>query len=175
MTDEMIMGELSKGFLSVVGARRGYKSVFPSPDTGVDQKFIPSVPRVEPNGQTRWLDSDKNLDVQLKCVHRRRVTVSEDRVIYDLEAKNFNDLVHRRSGLIPFYLVLLIVPDEHDHWVGVTPEQLAVRECAYWWRPAMGTPPTANVRTVRIEIPQNQRVTIDFLPERFVDAYGAER
>lgn len=175
MTDEMIMSELSKGYLALVGARQGYKFTVPSPDNGVDLKFCPSISRREPDGKIRWIDSDKNLDVQLKSTHRRRVTFREDVLVYDLEVKTFNDLVYRRKGFTPLYLVLLVMPDDHNLWLGMTPEELAVRECAYWWRPTEGTQPSANATTVRIEIPTLQRVTMDFISSCFVEAYGVPR
>ena len=175
MTDEMLMDQLSKGYIAFVASRHGYKYAAPDPDTGVDLKVCPTVARREPGGRTRWLDSDKQLDIQLKGVHRRRVQIRDDVLAYDLEVKAFNDLVYRQTSLTPLYLVLLVLPDDQDNWLGVGPEELAVRQCAYWWLPEAGTQPTENEATKRIEIPLAQRVTIDFFPERFRAFYGAER
>lgn len=176
MTDEMIMEQLSKGYITLVGGRRGYKNTSPSPDTGVDVTFCPIVTREEPNGRTRLIDSDKKVDVQLKSTRRRRVSVEGDCIGYDLDAKAHNDLVHRRTGaVIPLYLVLLIMPDDANDWLGVSPEQLAVRECAYWWWPDEDSALTDNESSVRIWIPRTQRVTIDFFPDRFTEFYGAGR
>lgn len=175
MTDEMIMDQLSKGYMSLVGVRCGYKYTSPTPDSGVDLTFCPEVPRIEPDGSTRWLDSDKQLSIQLKGAHHRVVEFHQDHLSYDLEVKCYNDLVYRRSGIIPLYLVLLVLPDSHDDWLNVSTEELALRECAFWWRPDPDAPRTANVASKRIQIPLAQRVTIDFFPDRFADCYGEVR
>ena len=175
MTEEMIMEQLSKGYVALVGGYRGYKHSSMVPDSGVDLIFCPTIAREEPSGATRWIDSDKHIHIQVKSVHRKRVICEKKSLVYDLEAKTYNDLVSRREGYTPLYLVVLVLPDDRDDWLGVTPEELAVRRCAYWWRPDLGAQATTNTSQIRIRIPLDQRVTCDFFPDRFVEFYGVDR
>jgi hypothetical protein len=100
----------------------------------------------------RHINSGFPLDFQLKA--STLWTIEDDRVVYDLEAKTFNDLVDRSETerATPCILVLLCLPRESADWVTSSEDALILRKCCYWHHLA-GTA-TKNRRTVRIRIPR---------------------
>jgi hypothetical protein len=68
-----------------------------------------------------------------------------------MEVKTYNDL--REGGdNCPRFLVLLVLPDEEEHWLSQSPEQLILRRCAYWLSLA-GAEATSAKKSVRVTIP----------------------
>lgn len=73
-------------------------------------------------------------------------------VIYDLEAKAYNDLVERAgSGSFPFLLILLCLPRDDSGWLDVSADKLILQKSAYWIK--LCGPTTTNASTYRIRIP----------------------
>lgn len=76
-----------------------------------------------------WRYSKPTLDVQSKCTERARDL--GDRIAFDLEIKNYNDL--RDPDVIsPRILVVTIVPHDLQEWHLLTENELVLRRCAYW-------------------------------------------
>jgi hypothetical protein len=172
MTEEQIKAALSQHFLQMIASRRGFKCGKPEPDHGCDLT-ITKVVTFEQNGRARYIDSGYSVDVQLKCTCEAQIIREGTEVRYDLEVKTYNDLVYRRNSgaLTPLILVLLVLPDEPDQWLTVTAENMIVRRSAYWFMPALGAEATENKATIRIHIPIGNAVDLDFIGQRFQEAY----
>ena len=120
-------------------------------DYGVDGS-IRAVQRI--NG--RRLVCGHSLDVQLKAT--TDWTIENDEVVYDVEAKTYNDLVARFNEPrgTPMVLILMCLPKDEFGWLSITMEQLVLRHCCYWC--CVGGMRTKNTATQRIRIPRSQRL-----------------
>jgi hypothetical protein len=119
-------------------------------DYGVDITLRPVIIR-----DGRRVESGFSLDCQVKATTNWRYDDQE--VIYDLEAKNFNDIVGRNADAIPLIVILLCLPSEFSDWMSSDETQTVLRNCCYWVRPQ--GPLTTNTSTVRVRIPRQNRVT----------------
>lgn len=126
--------------------------------------FAASKPDVD-DDSVDWTISSRlsrrpKIDIQMKS-RRDQETASADVIPYDLKRKNFDDLI-LTDLLSPRLLVLVVVPEEIDYWLDVTPERLVLRHCAYWISLA-GQSPTNNSSKVRINIPRTNQLTVTSL------------
>jgi hypothetical protein len=171
MTDAQIKEAISRHFIELVVNRSGFTCFKPEPDQGVDLTVNQTM-EILRNGRTRHLQGGKYVDLQLKCTCESQVQREANGLKYDLEAKAYNDLIVRRdSGIAPLILVLLVLPDNSDEWITVTPDELIVRRCAYWFVPPAGAEETNNTETVRIMIPFANAIGLSFVEDRFREAY----
>jgi len=174
MTEEQIKERLSRHFVELIASRAGFKAGKPpDPDSGVDIEVTRAVPREEPNGRVRFLDTGEYIQLQLKCTCERQVRWHNDRLAYDLAVKTYNDLVTRqRSGaIVPLVLVLFVLPDEPEAWLTISSEEITLRRAAYWYRPPASAQPSANENTVAIHIDLAQTVNLTFVPSLFAEVY----
>ena len=100
----------------------------------------------------RYVESCFGINFQLKS--SCDVTFENGHVVYDLESKNYNDLVEE-SSMLPNILILLALPTDSNDWLEVTADQLIMKRCA-WWCSLEGQEPTTNQTTKRIFIPDGQ-------------------
>ena len=126
-----------------VGARHDY---------GVDGTLLPVV-----NFDGRRVQSGHPVDFQLKSTINWEY--DEDSVIYDLEAKTYNDMVSRGANAIPLILILLCLPRDTSLWTSVTEHELTLRHCCYWEN--VRGEPSDNKTTKRIRIPRANLLTAD--------------
>ena len=99
MTEDQQKEAISREFLRVLANAHGFKVIEPPQDHGVDMIICPVTVRQEQNGRLRYLDSQYKLDFQLKATTPRSIIDEDDQVKYDLEVKNYNDLIERRRDL----------------------------------------------------------------------------
>lgn len=172
MTEEQIKEKLSQHFVEVLASRRGFKCTRPDSDHGVDLT-ITRATTIERNGHRRFLDSGRYIELQLKSTCESQIARISGGLRYKLEAKTWNDLVYRRTSgaLTPLFLVLLVLPDEGDHWVTITSDELTVRRAAYWYRPAPDAELTDNVSSITIQIPETNALTLSFVEDRFAEEF----
>lgn len=147
---------LSRAYVRAVIAKAGFNFGKTDFDYGIDGTIKDVINR---NG--RYVDSCFGINFQLKS--SCDVIFENGLVIYDLESKNYNDLV-AESSTLPNILILLALPPNSDEWLEVTAEQLVMRKCA-WWCSLEGQDPTTNQTTKRITIPDCQI----FSPAALVD------
>ncbi len=138
---------LSQAYVRAVVAKAGFNFGKTEFDYGIDGTIKDVINR---NG--RYVDSCFGINFQLKS--SCNVTFEDGRVVYDLESKNYNDLV-AESSMLPNILILLALPENSDEWLEVTTEQLVMKKCA-WWCSLEGQTPTTNQVTKRISIPDCQ-------------------
>jgi Domain of unknown function (DUF4365) len=104
---------------------------------------------------TRRVESGFAVDFQMKA------TVNwehqQTNVMYDLEAKTYNDLVQREKEATPCILILLCLPPNQDDWVNTDEKQMVLKHCCYWV--ALQGPVTTNTSKKRIWIPRETTLT----------------
>jgi Domain of unknown function (DUF4365) len=77
-------------------------------------------------------------------------------VVYDLEAKTYNDLIDRQlpNRRIPCVLLLKTLPAEQDMWLKANEDALILGGGCYW--AFLSGVFSSNTKTVRIRIPREQ-------------------
>jgi hypothetical protein len=150
ITKEHRQEQLSRAYVHAVAAHAGLIFEPATIDYGVDG-CIRVVQRREGR---RLLLSGHSLDVQLKATTNWRFENEE--VIYDVEAKTYNDLVDRFNEPrgTPMVLIVMCLPKNEGDWLSITTEQLILRHCCFWCR--VGGTRTDNNATQRIRIPRSQ-------------------
>ena len=167
MTEDQKKEAISKEFLRILAQSHGFKVLEPSPDHGVDMIVSPVITRVEPSGKVRFLDSPYKLDFQLKATTLQGVLDAGDNIKYDLEVKNYNDLVQRRRDPLPLHLVLVVLSAAPPSCITLNSETLGVAGKAYWYLPTDDAQPTENISQIRITIPKVNQLRVNFLSNRY--------
>jgi hypothetical protein len=165
MTEQDIMEEISKGYLELIANRKGYFNCI-SRDYGTDL----TIRRAKINSaRKRYLTTGKAIDIQVKAVSEKYISgftdPEEDYVKYSLEVKNYNDLIDRANeagSLIPLILAVFVMPDDKSLWLQVNLEDLIVRKCAFWYQIPTGAIHSSNKKTVTIDVPKTNKITLDF-------------
>jgi hypothetical protein len=170
MTETDIMEEISKGYLEVIASRSGYFNAFQR-DYGTDLTIRKA--KVCPT-RKRYLTTGKAIDIQVKAVSETYVAGYDDpsktNFKFDLEVKNYNDLIDRaneKGAYIPLILAVFIIPADKSKWIELTTDELMVRKCAFWFQIPVGASHSTNKTTVRIEIPKANRIALDFYDDQF--------
>lgn len=104
---------------------------------------------------SRRVESGFSVDFQLKAT-----TTWEHKgvdVVYDLEAKTYNDMVQRDSEATACVLILLCLPPLTEDWVVSDESRMVLQHCCYWMQ--LKGPPTTNTSTKRIFIPRKNTLT----------------
>lgn len=109
----------------------------------------------------RRVPSGVEVHYQLKAT--TRYVEHPDTVVHDLDARTHDMCVQRRTALVPPLLLLVVclrrdAVEERRTWVRVTPEDLMIAACGYWWLAPAGAP-IGNSSSVRIRIPRAQILT----------------
>ena len=119
-------------------------------DYGVDGRFIPVAVR-----GNRRVNSGFPLDFQAKA------TVDWEQrngcIVYDLEAKTYNDIVSRSPAETTLILILLCLPKDESLWHLAETDATTLRHCCYWH--SFTGEATDNQNTKRICIPAENRLT----------------
>jgi len=172
MTENEIKELLSKKYLEVIASRTGYKTSRPDIDNGVDLSFTFPVAYKRRSGKKRIMDSGKYLDFQLKATTEQSIVYLDEYFSYDLEAKNYDDLIQRCGGITPLILVIFILPADVSKWLNVDSEQLVMRKHAFWFYPTSALQMTLNSSTVRIKVPYENIIDINFFTNLFRHFYS---
>jgi len=154
---------LSNAYVRAIAAKAGVNISRPEDDYGIDLTLKEVITMPKPDGTTRYVESGAALDIQLKCSHD--VELKENEIIYDLETKNYNDLISTDVNT-PRILVLLQVPSEETEWILQDASKLEIRHCAYWIS-LRGKEMVKNKETKRIKIPNSQKFTSEALKSFF--------
>jgi hypothetical protein len=111
--------------------------------------------------QNRRVESGFSLSFQLKASTQWQLADPE--VVYDLEAKTYNDLILRRSmrTATPCILILLALPPGSEQWLICEETQLRLQGTCYWKYLSGGL--SENRASVRIRIARSQRLTPESL------------
>jgi hypothetical protein len=120
-------------------------------DYGVDGQFYPVVQR--PNG--RRVVSGHPLDFQAKATINWKLT--DGHIVYDLEAKTYDDIVSRDPSETTLLLILLCLPKAQDEWHEMTDSATTIRHCCYW--EILTGAPCGKTSSQRIFIPSTNVLT----------------
>lgn len=99
------------------------------------------------------------IELQLKCTASPKV--SNGILKFKLSLKNYNDL-RGTNILSPRYLVILLVPNDLQDWIGHDPQHMTLHNLCYWVS-LRGMPDVENTSTVTVDIPLSQRLTTESL------------
>lgn len=145
---------LGQAYVKAVVAKSGYNISASEHDYGVDGQIKDVGVR---NG--RHYETGFGIIFQLKS--SVDVAFEDGFLVYDLESKIYNDLVIE-TGMLPFILVLFVMPRDDPLWLSVDQNQMIIRQCA--WRCSLaGLEPTENEETKRIRIPIDHFFTADMV------------
>lgn len=103
----------------------------------------------------RRVETGYAVDFQMKATTTWEHNGSE--VVYDLEAKNYNDMVQRDGAATPCILILLCLPSDHENWIDADEDRLILQRCCYWTQ--LDGDPSPNSYTKRIFIPRKNALT----------------
>jgi hypothetical protein len=119
-------------------------------DYGVDGHFVGVAIRNQ-----RRIDSGFVLDFQAKASIKWEQ--KNGCIVYDLEAKTYNDIVSRTSAETTLILILLCLPKEQENWHSVESTSTNLQHCCYWH--SFSGDVTENTESKRIFIPVENRLT----------------
>jgi hypothetical protein len=131
-------------------------------DYGIDGHFI-SVAR---RGM-RLVDTGFPLDYQAKATIKWEL--KDGKIVYDVEAKNYNDFAHRTPAETTMILILLCLPKERRLWHASNCDETVLRHCCYWH--TITGEPTENTDSKRIFIPSENLLT----PAKLTELLALER
>lgn len=162
MTIDQIKEQLSNRFIGVLATHSGFTLDKSELDFGVDYTARKTFEYTHPaTGKTRIAHDSKSIDIQLKATTETSIIDAGADIKYDLEVKNYNDMIHRLGGIVPLILILFVLPDNRNDWIDLTPTELRVRKLAYWFYPAIGSTMTSNVGTIRVTISKTNILSIN--------------
>ena len=104
---------------------------------------------------TRRVESGFAVDFQMKATINWEHNGPD--VVYDLEAKTYNDMVQRDTEATPCILILLCLPADAEDWMESDEKRLVLKHCCYWTRLHGAT--TTNSSKKRIWIPRSNELT----------------
>ncbi|MDX2044090.1 MAG: DUF4365 domain-containing protein [Acidobacteriota bacterium] len=156
MTQQHVEEWLSHAYVMAIAARAGVGIGRPFQDYGVDGTFS----KIQFFSGRRF-ETGVKIDFQLKA--SKNWKIEGESVVYDLEAKTYNDIVNRslRIRSTPLMLILLCLPQDSAQWLEQSEDHLIVRRCCYW--SIFSGTATQNSHTARIRISRHQLFTPDVL------------
>jgi hypothetical protein len=163
MTTENIKERMSTNYIRTLVNRCGYKISVPEDDHGTDISVI-EVETRDMGKKLRYYDSGRELKVQSKCTTEKRIERKNGCIIFDLEAKTFNDLIYRRSSHSPLVLIVSILVEDETKWLEYNSNSLTFNKQAYWYIPSDTDSETPNKDSRRIKIPVNNLITESSIP-----------
>ena len=156
ITEQHTKELLSRAFVLALAAKAGFNVSVRELDYGVDATLC-SV-RVDA-ARRRRVEDGFSIHLQLKATIDWEIDDAD--VVYDLEAKTWNDMVVRDETR-PLHLGLLCLDRDAGDWLSCVEERLILQRCCYWYN-ATGQQPTTNATRTRIRIPRANLLTPDSL------------
>jgi hypothetical protein len=155
---------LSVAHVQAIAARTGVSISNFDKDFGIDGTFR----QITAIGNRRFT-SGYALDFQLKA--SINCSIELECIVYDLEVKTYNDLLHRHldSDATPCILILKVLPLDSAQWLTTTESCLLLGGACYW--EYLQGELTENKQSVRIRIPRMQ----EFSPESLLGLMTSAR
>jgi len=171
MTQNQIKEAISRNYIELIVNQIGHKLVPIPADHSVDFEIREVVTRIV-NQKTRYSDSGRMVDIQIKSTTESKISFSDGFLKYKCESKTYNDLIHRRDDINPLYLIVFILPDDKNSWVGHTKDFVTVSKNAFWYLPPLNAAETQNSSNITIEISENNLIDFNTFPNIFNDIYS---
>lgn len=150
LTDQHVEEALCEAYVQTIAAWARVAVSTRRHDHGIDGSFR-HIDKI----RGRRSESGIALDFQLKASKKWSLDSTNANIIYDLEAKTYNDLA---NYLAPCILILLCLPQEANEWVEQCEDYLLLRKCGYYWEKP-DHEGTLNSATKRISVPRDQLLT----------------
>lgn len=99
------------------------------------------------------------VELQLKCAAAPQP--AGDSFAHSIKLKNYDDL-RAEDILVPRILVVVLVPEQPEDWLGHGEQELALRRCGYW-RSLRGLPASTNATAQTVQMPRSQALTVPAL------------
>ncbi|MDE0647478.1 MAG: DUF4365 domain-containing protein [Cyanobacteria bacterium MAG IRC4_bin_6] len=142
---------LSLVYVEALAAQAGFTTSKPGPDRDSIDLSIQAGGRFRPA-----------LDLQLKATTTLDPERNGCRSFRSLSIKNYNDL--RGPSQTPRLLVVLELPQDESRWMTVTPEELILRQQAYWLSlQGEGHGDVSNKTTITVHIPVGNVLNVETL------------
>lgn len=143
--------QLCNAHLTAIAARAGVNlHLGEGCDYGVDGQFR----SVEIDG-TRRRENGFGIDFQAKASVCWMVAGSD--IVFDLEAKTYNDLVSRSAAATTFIVVLLCLPRSSPSWHEVSHDETKLKNACYWL--SIAGCKTTNAHKKRVRFPMANLLT----------------
>jgi hypothetical protein len=152
-----IEAELSYAYLHAVCSHAGIGCSISSrsqDNNGVDALLTSWGPF-----QTNVIDEERDLKIQLKATSQA-ATINTTHISYFFKDLDRYNEMRTARRTVPLLLVVLFLPNNSDEWLNHTPDQLALKKCAYWVS-LFGAPGTTNTTGVTVYIPLNQEFNVN--------------
>ncbi len=154
LTEQHIKEGLSKSYVKAVANRAGFNCSEFQYDYGMDG----TIEGVQYRENRMVMDGFK-LDYQLKST--TNVEFKDGYIIYDLESKNYNDLINSNVGT-PRILILFILCTDQSKWLTINCDNTIFQKCA-WWISLKNEEMTLNKTKKTIKIPNSQIFDVENL------------
>lgn len=156
ITEEHMKEGISTAYVMAIAHYSGLNFQKSQFDYGMDGTF--SSTEIY-NGKVR--DNGFKLDFQLKA--SKNITIEGNIIKYDLESKNYNDLVKTNVGT-PRILILYKMPEDRNNWIEISENGTIFKDNA-WWCSLKGMDETNNTSKKRIEFSATQKFNETSLKE----------
>lgn len=100
------------------------------------------------------------IDLQVKCTSRTDI-IHDDCIKFPLEVPAYEKL-RFDDPTLPYFLVVVLVPDNLDDWLIHSENELLLRHCGYW-KSLVGEPETRNTKNITVQVPRTNLFTPDAL------------
>lgn len=151
----------SRAFVHSIVSKAGYVMSSPNLDYGIDV----SVTQVRERQDSNGIRLVEGFEFKIQLKSSSGVNVEDGQLIYDLEAKSFNDLADSNTN-VPRILVLVHLPCEEGQWITISDESILLKNCAYY-ADFSKEMPTKNKSSIRIRIPLVQKFNPKFITQFF--------
>lgn len=111
------------------------------------------------------------IDLQVKCTSKVEIT-EDEHIKYRLRVEDYERLIFD-DPTIPYYLVVVVVPDEVDDWLIHSENEILLKRCGYW-KCLAGEPPTKNTGKITVPIPRINLFTPSVL-KGFMEHLGGRK
>jgi hypothetical protein len=148
---EHLLDELATAYVQTLAAVAGATIAVSRRDYGVDGTVKQIL-----SAEDGYHEDGYPIEFQLKGT---TVASQQDVVRYDLNARNYNLVVTRGKLATPCYLFLVCFPRDVAEWAIAEENKLVLNASAFWWTGSGSR--TSNLESVRIQIPEKNRLTPD--------------
>ena len=169
MDENTLKERISECFIKLLAHRIWYIADKPSDDRWVDMTISKTWIRIDWN-KRRFCTTGHSIDVQLKATTENGIIDSDEHISYDLEVKNYNDMIMRKaeSAPNPLILVLFILPNDPTTRINFLENNdgIQLKKCGYRYYPEDSVYSNTS-STKRISIDKNNKLCTETVENWF--------